>query len=106
MNKAQEQGIRDFHDLDGEVVHLIDVLMADLYDGPSYAAEAWSGAGEYPGFERGCARLRELWTFQDMWVDEDGCVSNAEPGPYDGEMWRVDAVDVKRLMLGALAEYI
>lgn len=118
MKNSQESAIRVHYlgQIDEDTHALIRLATADLYTGP-IDREAYP---EYPGFVTACARIRDAVDLRrDVWVSDWDDVVDTEPDWCDGtcgaeectgewsEDWTYyDSRHVRRIVLGALAEYV
>jgi hypothetical protein len=111
IRPIQERGIRNHVNLDERTRSLIVDATSDLYNGPGCDTSA-----QYPGFTAACREIRAALPRRDLWVTDDGFVSETEPEWYraDGEpqecpdAWTlVEASTVKRILVGQeLAAYV
>ena len=111
LRERQERDIREHVGLDERIRSLIGDAIGDLYFGPSCGTSE-----DYPGFIAACREIGEALPRHDLWVDENGCVSESEPDWCDAdgepqecpEAWTLyDALIVKRILVGReLASYV
>lgn len=110
LTDAQEKGIRELHDLDAEYLTLIRLATQDLYDGPIDPDSLDDDDRKvWRGFAKACETLANDISWQDLWVDQDGCVQADAPSDDEdlAQWWRVEAKHVRAIVVGkSLAEYL
>jgi len=121
MNKIVNELLEDwasfqYQSMSDEIVVLINQAQNDLHDGPQIGFEG-EDESNYPGFDKACEQIRKELDpkFQDLWVDPImGEILDQEPEPfYDEGNWNyptgfvmIPSSQIKKILVGALAEYI
>lgn len=111
LTKTQETAIREYYTLADNVRDMIRGATWDLFNGPLSVDDADDqGIKRWRGFTHACRVIRDALDVGDLWIGEDGLISESEPDWTEEcpDVWcQVDSSLVRRVLVGReLAGYL